>query len=145
MKIALTGDRRLYYLLCAYDAEFLELFKVQADFEDEIPRTSESIAAYAGLMATLARREGLRPLTADAVAKAIEQLSRMAADQARLSTGVGRLIDLLREADHVGDAGRGLVTGADVGAASGLGGGARGASRRFPGSSSSGSRARGAR
>ncbi|MFO1539288.1 MAG: Lon protease family protein [Chloroflexota bacterium] len=101
LKVALTGDRRLYYLLCAYDPEFLELFKVQADFEDEIPRTPETIAAYAGLMATLARRAGLRPLTAGAVARAIEHLSRLAADQAHLATQVGRLIDLLREADLV--------------------------------------------
>jgi predicted ATP-dependent protease len=28
IKVALIGDRRLYYLLCAYDREFLELFKV---------------------------------------------------------------------------------------------------------------------
>ena len=69
-------------------------------------------------MATLARREGLRPLSVDAVAAAIEQLSRMAADQDRLSTDMGRLIDLLREADHIaGDAGRATVTGADVASA----------------------------
>ncbi|MFN8623042.1 MAG: Lon-insertion domain-containing protein, partial [Chloroflexota bacterium] len=118
VKVALTGDRQLYYLLCAYDPEFLELFKVQADFEDEVERTPGSIAAYAGLMATLARREGLRPLAADAVARAIEQLSRFASDQSRLSTAVGRLLDLLREADHLaGDAGRDTVTGADVTAA----------------------------
>ena len=119
VKVALTGDRRLYYLLCAHDPEFLELFKVQADFDDEVPRTPESDRARTrGLMATLARREGLRPLAAGAVARAIEQLSRMASDQERLSTDMGRLIDLLREADHMaGDAAGRCVTRADVAAA----------------------------
>ena len=69
MKVALTGDRRLYYLLCAYDPEFLELFKIQADFEDEVPRSAETIEAVAGLIATLARRESLRPIAAAGVAR----------------------------------------------------------------------------
>ncbi len=118
VKVALTGDRRLYHLLCARDPEFLELFKVAADFSDEVPRTPTTIAAYAGLMATLGRREGLRPLAADAVARSVEQLGRMVADQERLSTDMGRLMDLLREADHLaGQAGRDTVIGADVRAA----------------------------
>lgn len=118
VKVALAGDRRLYYLLCALDPEFLELFKIQADFEDEIERTPASIATYAGLMATLVRREGLRPFEAGAIARAIEQLSRSASDQGKLSTQVGRLTDLLREADHLaGDAGRRAVSAADVQAA----------------------------
>jgi lon-related putative ATP-dependent protease len=120
VKVALTGDRRIYYLLCAHDPEFLELFKVAADFADEVPRTPEAIGAYARLMATLARREGLRPLSAGAVARAIEHLSRVAADQDRLSTDMGRLIDLLREADHLaGAAGRPTVEVDDVSGAIG--------------------------
>ena len=39
-KIVLVGDRRLYYLLYEYDPEFAELFKVEADFEDEIARST---------------------------------------------------------------------------------------------------------
>ena len=118
LKVALTGDRRLYYLLCAYDPEFLQLFKVQADFEDEIPRTPETIDAYATLMGTLARRSGLRPLTAEAVARAVEHLSRVAEDQARLSTQVGRLLDLLREADLLaGGAGKAAIGAPEVAAA----------------------------
>jgi predicted ATP-dependent protease len=115
VKVAITGDRRIYYLLCAHDPEFLELFKVAADFADEVPRTPEAITAYARLMATLARREGLRPLSAGAVARAVEQLSRMAADQDRLSTDMGQLIDLMREADHLaGAADRPTVEADDV-------------------------------
>lgn len=32
----LFGDRFLYYLLSAYDPDFLELFKITADFEEDI-------------------------------------------------------------------------------------------------------------
>ena len=67
VKVALIGDRRLYYLLCAYDHEFPELFKVAADFDDDLDWTPATTQLYAGLIATLARREELRPFTAGAV------------------------------------------------------------------------------
>ena len=60
VKVALVGDRMLYGLLMAYDPDFPELFKVEADFEEEMARTPESDAAYARLIATLARREEIQ-------------------------------------------------------------------------------------
>ena len=100
VKVALIGDRRLYYLLYAYDREFEELFKVAADFNDEVDWTPERTRLYAGLIATLARREGLRPFAAAAVGRTIEYLARVAEDSGKLSTNMGRLADLMREADH---------------------------------------------
>jgi predicted ATP-dependent protease len=115
VKVALIGDRLLYYLLCAYDREFLELFKVAADFEDDIEWTAESTGLYAGLVATLARREKLRPFAAAAVGRTIEYLARAAEDSGKLSTHMGRLADLLREADHrAGRHRRGTVSRSDV-------------------------------
>ena len=115
VKVALIGDRRLYYLLCAYDREFEELFKVAADFNDEVDWTAERTRLYAGLIATLARREGLRPFAAGAVGRTIEYLARVAEDSGRLSTNMGRLADLMREADHgAGQRGRTVVAPTDV-------------------------------
>ena len=80
VKVVLLGERHLYYLLSQLDPEFPELFKVAADFEEEIERTAEGEQLYARLLGTFARREGLRPLDPGAVARAIEQASRRAAD-----------------------------------------------------------------
>ena len=75
----------------------------------------ENVALYAGFIATLARREGLRPLTAGAVGRMIEYLARIAEDSGRLSTHMGRLADLLREADHrAGRRDRSTVSVSDV-------------------------------
>ena len=41
VKVVLIGRRILYYLLAEYDPEFLDLFKVEADFEDETDRGGE--------------------------------------------------------------------------------------------------------
>lgn len=115
LKIALVGDRLLYYLLCEHDPDFLELFKVQADFEEEIDRSPETDLLYAQLIGTIARREGMRPLDRGAVARVIEQASRLISDAEKLSTHMRSISDLVREADHwAGDAGKEHLTADDV-------------------------------
>ncbi|MFC5301897.1 Lon protease family protein [Azospira restricta] len=100
LKVVLVGERLVYYLLAELDPEFAQLFKVAADFESDVERSAENTLLYARLLATLARREGLLPLSRDALARAIEHAARLADDAARLSTQTRRLADLLREADH---------------------------------------------
>ncbi len=115
VKVILVGDRLLFYLLSAYDPDFLELFKVAADFEDAQKRTPESEEAYARLVASLAQREQLRPLEREAVARVIEHGSRLAADAHKLSTALEALLDLLREADHwAAQAQHPVITAQDV-------------------------------
>ena len=99
-KIVLIGDRRLYYLLYEYDPEFAELFKVEADFEDVIDRHAENDALYARLIATIARRNKLKPLDRAAVGRVIEHAARLVEDTEKLSTGVALISDLVREADY---------------------------------------------
>ncbi|HEY5597497.1 MAG TPA: ATP-binding protein, partial [Kiloniellales bacterium] len=55
VKIVLVGERILYYLLSALDPEFDRLFKVAADFDEDIERKGENDLFYARLVATLAR------------------------------------------------------------------------------------------
>lgn len=99
-KVILVGDRMLYYLLAQYDPEFSELFKVAADFEDEVERSSANDMLYARLVGTLARREALRPFDRGAVARVIEHAARLAGDAFKLSTHMQSLADLVREADY---------------------------------------------
>jgi lon-related putative ATP-dependent protease len=99
LKVALVGDRFLYYLLKAYDPEFGLIFKVAADFSEDLPRSPETDLLYARLVATLQQREGLRPVDRDAVACIVEAGARRAEDGERVSLHIGRLLDLVREAD----------------------------------------------
>ena len=100
VKVVLFGDRILYYLLLAYDPEFGELFKVAADFEDELPRNVDTEALFARLVATLVRREALLPFHRGAVARVIEHGARLGPDAQHLSAHLETLLNLLREADH---------------------------------------------
>ena len=114
-KVVLIGDRLIYYLLAEHDPDFLELFKVQVDFEEEIRRLPDSEHRYARLFGTIATRAGLRPLEPAAVAALIDHAARLTGDAERLSTHMRRLTDLLREADDQAvRAGRVRVSGEDV-------------------------------
>jgi predicted ATP-dependent protease len=105
VKVILIGEPHIYYLLAEMDPEFADLFKVAADFEDEVPRTSQSVVQFARLIASLARRDGLKPLAREAVARVIEHAARLTSDAERLSVLTRPLADLLREADYLaGDA-----------------------------------------
>ncbi len=100
VKVALVGDRQLYYLLKAYDPDFGPLFKVVADFSEDMPREDGQEMAYAHLIATLQQREGLRPVSRDGVGRMIDWAARRARDGEKLSLHLGSLTDLLQEADH---------------------------------------------
>ena len=100
VKVVLLGDRMLYYLLSHYDPDFLDLFKVEADFEDDMERDEASYLLYARMIATMARSAGVRALEKGAVARLIEHASRLASDQNKLTAHDRVLKDLLTESDH---------------------------------------------
>ena len=101
IKIVLLGDRYLYYMLSNLDPDFGELFKVAADFEDEIDREPENELLYARLLAGFCREENLLPLDRAGVGRVIERSARMAEDAEKLTTILRPIVDLLREADHI--------------------------------------------
>jgi len=115
VKVVLIGERELYYLLCIYDPDFPELFKVAVDFDDETNWTPEITRSYASLIATIARQSKLRPFDRSAVARVIEHCARLIGDAEKLTARLGAISDLLRESDYwAGQAGRATVTAADV-------------------------------
>ena len=100
IKIIMMGERRLYYLLAAYDPDFAELFKVAADFDDEFVWDEESQHLYAQLIGAIARREHLKPFARAAVARIIEQSARLVSDSERLTARIQNVVDLMEEADY---------------------------------------------
>jgi len=102
IKIVLFGGYRLYLALSALDPDFGDLFKVMADFDDVMDRDAEHDGLYARLIATVQRRENLRPFDRAAVERVIERCSRAVADSERLTARVGLIADIMREADYVG-------------------------------------------
>lgn len=115
VKVILIGPPLLYYLLRAYDPEFGEMFKVQADFAGQMNRTPDNEDEYSRLITGFIRNESLLPFDRPAVARVIEHSSRVAEDTRKLSLFLERETDLLREADYwARKDGSGVVRAADV-------------------------------
>lgn len=100
VKVVLTGSRLLYFLLKQYDPEFGLLFKIAADFAEDMDRDSESMALYAQMIASLQQQNALLPLDKSAVERVIEHSSRMAQNAEKVSLHIGNLVDLLKESDY---------------------------------------------
>ncbi|MBR1777037.1 MAG: AAA family ATPase [Alphaproteobacteria bacterium] len=100
VKIVLLGEPELYYMLAENDPDFTELFKVEANFFPYMEKTQENISKYARLIATQARRNQLRPLKKEAVARLLEHASRLAEDSQKLTAHIASISDLIREANY---------------------------------------------
>lgn len=99
VKVILIGQPMLYQLLLVYDEDFSELFKVKADFDSRMERTSESIHDYIGFVSSVCQNNRLKHLDCSGLANLVEYGSRLADDQTKLSTRFGELTDVIREAN----------------------------------------------
>ena len=86
-KIILVGSAELLRALQAGDDDFQRFFKVTADFDSLMDRTSENLSKYAAFVATRCRDAGLRPFHSTAVARIIDYSSRLVEHQEKLTTG----------------------------------------------------------
>jgi lon-related putative ATP-dependent protease len=113
LKVILIGERIYYYMLEQYDPEFPELFKVAADFEDEMKRSHENIESLARWLATIIRKEDLKHLHRDGIARLMEESARQVGDSERFSSNIRRATDLIREAHYWAEQGGTELIGAE--------------------------------
>ena len=99
VKVVMTGDRYIYYILQQYDPEFSTLFKVAADMSEDVARSPESATLFSRMIKTLQDRDKLLPLDNSGVARVIEYAARHMEDSEKLSLHQGRLGNLLTESD----------------------------------------------
>ncbi|MBR1485826.1 MAG: AAA family ATPase, partial [Synergistaceae bacterium] len=99
LKIVMTGSPYIYELLQYYDPEFSKIFKIKASFDIDMPRNSQNENKMAEFVASFIKRENLRPFDSSALSEIIEWSSREAEDQNLLSVEVGKLRELITEAD----------------------------------------------
>ena len=93
-------------MLASADPDFSRLFKVQADFDDSIARSAENDIAFSRLVASIVTQHHLRPVDAGGVARLIDEAARLADDREKLSIEIGRIADIVREADYWAGAAR---------------------------------------
>lgn len=100
IKVILLGEADLYYELLELEPEFDAVFKVRADFHDDVVRTSEHELALVAKMADIIDYANLYPFDRHAQATLLEHLSLQAEEQDRLSLHSDLLIKLLHESNR---------------------------------------------
>jgi lon-related putative ATP-dependent protease len=100
VKVILIGNPYLYYMLYSLDEEYRELFKVKADFDSRMDRTTETVQKYASFVASTCKQANFLPFDRSGVAKIVEYGSRLADHQNKLSSRFSEIADVIKEANY---------------------------------------------
>lgn len=115
LKVVLIGSEKVYQLLCEYDEDFSELFKVKVDFDIDMERNEANIQSIVQFISYNCGIYNIRHLEGPAAAAVIEYSSRLAGSSLRLSCQLGKIIELLNEANSYAEiSGNKLIGVSDI-------------------------------
>ena len=106
VKVILLGNHELFESLQNFYSKFNKIFRVRADFDEEVALNDDVIQKYARFIARVCQGEKLLPFTSDAVAAVVEYGKQSTEDNNRLSLRFGPIVVLLKEADYWAQKGR---------------------------------------
>lgn len=98
LKVVLIGPSSIYQQLLNFDEDFRKLFKVKVEFEEEAPRTDNTMNKIAQFIHNFCEKEKAPHFNAGAVSRVIEYCSRAVENQNKLSTQLNDITELLGEA-----------------------------------------------
>jgi predicted ATP-dependent protease len=101
VKVVLIGDRSIYELLYNFEEDFRKIFKVRAEFDEEVGMNSEIIRQYGGRLRKLSEEENLCPFDRTAVAALLEHGVREAGRRGKVTARFNVIADLAREGCYV--------------------------------------------
>ena len=98
-KIVLVGSPAILRLLRT-DPDFRRYFKVAAEFDTVMERTSKNVSKYAAFVARQVSEKGIRPFDKTGVAALVDYSTRLTQDQDKLTTRFSSVSDMMSEADY---------------------------------------------
>ncbi len=118
VKVVMIGEPWIYQILYLVDDEFQRIFRVKAEFDDEMPITRENLRHFVSVLTKIEREEKLLPVSTEGIAALLEQAVRGAHRRTRISTRFNDVGDIYRESSWIASrAGKKVVASADVRAA----------------------------
>lgn len=100
VKVILLGDPSIYHALWDADEDFHKMFKVHAEFDDDIDRTPEMITHYTHFFSRLAQNESLLHCNRSGAAALVEWAVAYTDSQDKITLQFSYVSDLMREASH---------------------------------------------
>jgi len=115
VKIVLIGDREMYELLYNFEDDFKKIFKIRAEFDDEMNWDEEVIRHYCGRLRKLCDDENLLPFDREAIAALMEHGVRQAGRRGKVTARFFDIADVARESSYAAhQEHKSLVTAAHV-------------------------------
>ncbi|MCX7884127.1 MAG: AAA family ATPase [Caloramator sp.] len=99
IKVILLGTPFIYYLLFNYDDEFRELFKIKADFEDEIKNNNGEILKFLGFISNYCDENNILPINREGIIEIIKYSLRLAESRNYLTASFDKIVDIIDIAD----------------------------------------------
>lgn len=99
MKIILIGSPEIYDLLYYNDEDFKKLFKIKADFDDEMDYNNPHLIKLAEFIGNFCKEEKIRHLNKESMSKLVEYSMRLSGSQLKLATRFNELIEIIFEAN----------------------------------------------
>jgi len=100
VKVILLGRYEPFQLLQNYDSKFNKIFRVRADFDNEVNRTDDTIRQYSQFIARVCKEENLLPFTPAGVVSIVEYGEKYASNKSKLSLRFGQIVGVIKEADY---------------------------------------------
>ncbi|MEJ2101865.1 MAG: ATP-binding protein [Desulfobacterales bacterium] len=100
VKVILLGSYEAFEVIQSEDPRFNKIFKVRADFDYEVDRTSRTIQQYASFIARVCKEENLLPFTPSGIAAIVEYGQKYVSNKNKLSIRFGPVLGVLKEADY---------------------------------------------
>jgi lon-related putative ATP-dependent protease len=100
IKVIIIGQGYIYHILHIYDEDFRKIFKVKADFDNEVKESKLNVYRYIQFITRVAKEENLLPFHKNAVQAVIEHASRLVDHQKKLSIQFAEIVRLIRESSY---------------------------------------------
>ncbi len=100
LKLVLVGSADLFEALHVQDADFPNIFKVKAEFEETVPLNRKHVGGLATSLRALGAEMGLLPFARSGLQALAERAVNLAGRRTQISTELPILLDFAREASY---------------------------------------------
>lgn len=98
VKVILTGNPYIYHILYNYDEDFRELFKIRADFDDQIKNNNGTVIKLLGFLSYYCYQNNISPISRDGVVELFKYSFRIAQSKKYFTASMDKLAELIDEA-----------------------------------------------
>lgn len=100
IKVILIGSHYIYSTLLKNDLEFQKIFKIKAEFDNEIEKDSDNTANFIGLLSCYINKNKLKHISRDGVIKLLKFSCRLAENRNYFSASMSNLFKIVDIANY---------------------------------------------